>query len=270
MLLAPAVLTLALCALLAPRAAAQPSDQQVIKDLTHEGTLSVKLTTKGARRVENLKYVWLRNAEIVREANIPGHPEIKLVVWGTAVYDIIAGKFVYTKFRVGSNSYLGIPNPTEADIRAVLDKQGTEKLVGNFLYNNIVSDVTYKVAEEPRWEWHKPESVSFNVASKFDMLSQVGKAVETVDQMIRVRLYADELKGPWQSMMSTPKERKVLSSREVSSEEYARLKREESLAMKEADSKAKGQGCVGEAAEGRGARVQDLRRHHPLHPQDAA
>ncbi|MCP5007147.1 MAG: hypothetical protein GY941_24875 [Planctomycetes bacterium] len=154
------------------------------------------------------------------------------------VYDIIDGKFIFSRFRVGYNSYLGIPNPRESDIKSFLDKYGAKKLVGNAFYNNIVSEVRYKIAEEPRWEWHTPKSVSFNVVGTFDMLSRVGKAVEKVDQTFRVRLYGDKIKTPWVNMMTTPKEKKILSSRKVSSEEYARLKREKSLGMIESKRKA--------------------------------
>ncbi|NOX88306.1 MAG: hypothetical protein GXO77_04710 [Calditrichaeota bacterium] len=219
---------------------AQPSDARMKKDLVKnkKGLISIRFTSNGSKRLENLKYVWVRDVEIIRKANIPEYPDIKLLIWGTMVYDIIGGKFIYSRFRVGYNSYLGIPNPKESDIKSFLDRHGTKKLVGDWLYDNIVSDVSYKIADEPRWEWHTPKSVSFNVAATYDVLSQVGKAVETVKQIFRVRLYADKIKAPWVNMMSTPKEKKVISSRKVSPEEYARLKREETLGIIESKRKA--------------------------------
>lgn len=74
----------------------------------------------GTKRLEDLKYVWLRDAEVIRDANIPEYPDVKLLVWGTMVYDIVGGKFIYSRFRVGYNSYLGIPNPKESDIKSFL------------------------------------------------------------------------------------------------------------------------------------------------------
>ncbi|NOY06032.1 MAG: hypothetical protein GXO82_05300 [Chlorobi bacterium] len=227
-----------LTAVLVTPADAQPSDARIKKDLKITKGKTIRFTSKGSKRWEDLKYVWVRDAEIIRPANIPEFPDVKVLVWGTVVYDITHGKYTYSKFRVGYNSYLGIPNPTTEDVKAFLEKNGTKKLVGSWRYNNIVSDVSYKIADDPKWEWHTPKSVSFNVIATYDILSSVAKAVETVEQVFRVRLYADEIKGPWQNMLSSDKEKKVLSTRNVSPDEYNRLQREESLGMREAKSKA--------------------------------
>ncbi len=223
-----------------PRLYAQPSDAQMKKDLVKntKGLISIKFTSRGTKRLENLKYVWVRDVEVIRKANIPEYPDVKLLVWGTMVYDIVGGKFIYSHFRVGYNSYLGIPNPKKDDIKKLLTKLGTKKLVGDWLYDNIVSPVEFRIADKPRWEWHTPKSVSFNVVANYDVLSTVGKAVESVEQMFRVRLYADKIKGPWISMMSSAKEKKVLSKRTVSPEEYRRLKQTSTLRMIEESKRA--------------------------------
>ncbi len=217
----------------------QPSDAQIIQDLTSEGVTSVTLGSNGSKVWEGEKYVWTRGAKIIRTAAIPEYPEAQLVVVGTVVYDIIGGKFIYVKFRVADNSYLGIPNPGESDVKKIIDKNGTEKLVGNWLYNNIVSEVNYKISDNPGWEWHTPKSVSLNIAAQFDMLSQRGNAVDKVEQIFRVRLYANQIKGAWESMLSTSEgQAKVLSSKKVSQKEYKRLKQEGSLSMIEEKKKA--------------------------------
>ena len=221
-----------------PTAKAVPSDAQMRQDLNSKGIISIKFLSNGSKRLENLKYVWLRDVEIVRTADIPELPGVKLVVTGTAVYDIIGGKFSYVTFRVSGNSYLGIPNPKVSDIKALIDKNGTEQLVGNGLYNDIVSEVKYEISSTPKWEWHTPKSVSFNVVTRFDVLSNTGSAVNKVEYVFRVRFYADAIKGPWKSMLTSTEEEKILSSKTVSRDEYEKLKQESTLAMLEAKKKA--------------------------------
>lgn len=217
---------------------AQPSEMTIKKDLTSPNTLAITLTSSGSKRWEGDKYVWIRDAVCTLKVSIPEIPDAKLLVWGTAVYDIIGGKFSFVKFRVGENRYLGIPNPGKSDVEAFITREGTEKLVGNYHYNKILSDrVDFEIAQDAKWEWHTPMSVSFNILAKYDILSTTSKAIETVEQVYRVRLYADKVKGPWNSLLSSAvqNEKKIISSKTITADEWDRLEKTATLGIKESE-----------------------------------
>jgi hypothetical protein len=217
---------------------AQPSEMTIKKDLTGPNTIAVTLTSNGSKRWETDKYVWIRDAVCTLKVDIPEIPDAKLLVWGTAVYDIIGGKFSFVKFRVGENRYLGIPNPNKSDVEAFVAREGTEKLVGNYNYNKILSEkVNFEIAQDPKWEWHTPKSVSFNIVATYDILSTTSKAIETVEQPYRVRLYADQVKGPWNSLLSSAieNEKKIIGSKTITSDEWNRLEKTATLAIKESE-----------------------------------
>ena len=67
-----------------------------------------------------------------------------------------------------SNSYEGIPDPTAADAQALISKFGVEQFMGNYYFNRIVGKVeSIGLAAEPKFEWHTPNSVSFNVRAVY-------------------------------------------------------------------------------------------------------
>ncbi len=116
-----AVLLVVLFAVLPGQALAQPSDAQVREDVMNPGVKKLELTKKAGTKQWNGDvgaWEFVRGVRVVRE-----YPEVEgvdLVVVGDAVYQLYGTSYGYWKFRVISNEYLGIPNPTEDEIMAIL------------------------------------------------------------------------------------------------------------------------------------------------------
>lgn len=185
------------------RLLAQPSDAQVKKDAVGNGSgvKSVKFSkTTGTRQwnsdVKNWEYV--RGMEVVRISDYPG---VDVVVTGDAVYQYTgAGKYSYWKFRVLSNEYLGIPNPSAAEINTLLAKDWP-KFYGYYLGKIIKLHVPPALAPEPAWVWHTPKSVEFKMKLKFDHIIS-NTDVETLETTWNVRLYRDDIKGEWKNFIA--------------------------------------------------------------------
>ena len=121
-----------LAALLAAPTAvyAQPSDAQVRKDIMNPGVKRLELTNKpGTKQWNSDTKTWefVRGVRVIRE--YPDIEGVDLVVVGDAVYQLYGSNYKYWKFRVASNEYLGIPNPTEDEILALLNQDLSKFLV---------------------------------------------------------------------------------------------------------------------------------------------
>ncbi len=211
---------LILAALLAVPATvqAQPSDAQVRKDVMNPGVKRLELTSKpGTKQWNSDTGAWefVRGVRVIRE--YPDIEGVDLVVVGDAVYQLYGSNYKYWKFRVASNEYLGIDNPTEEEILAILN-QDLGKFLG-FWYNRIVGDVReIRLADEPTWFWHKPTSVSFLMTTAYDAKTS-DLDVASVEQDYEVRFYRDDYQGPWLNFISTNREQRVLSTQRYSADE---------------------------------------------------
>ncbi|MCB1122859.1 MAG: hypothetical protein KJT03_14995, partial [Verrucomicrobiae bacterium] len=87
------------------RLTAQPTDEEVIKQMTHPGTIEVKLTPSNGQKQWNADYgVWeyVRGVEAIRE--YPEKEGVTIKIVGDAVYQMYGGtNYKYWKFRVISN-----------------------------------------------------------------------------------------------------------------------------------------------------------------------
>ena len=112
----------AVVSLISSGAIAQPSDAQVIEDMTGPGTISVKLTPKNGQKQWNADYgVWeyVRGVVAIREYKEKKGVQIKIV--GDAVYQMYgATGFKYWKFRVISNEYLGMDVPSSEELMKIV------------------------------------------------------------------------------------------------------------------------------------------------------
>ncbi len=205
---------------LAPLAAqAQPSDAQVRQDVMNPGVKKIELTSKpGTKQWNSDVGAWefVRGVRVIRA--YPDIEGVDLVVVGDAVYQLYGTSYKYWKFRVISNEYLGIPNPTEQEVLAILNAD-LEKFLTNYWYNRIVGEVrTMRLADEPRWNWHAPTSVSFQMTTAYDAKTS-DLDVASVEQDYEVRLYRDDYRGPWTNFISTGGEQRVLSTKRYSADE---------------------------------------------------
>jgi hypothetical protein len=213
--------------LLGGRALAQVSDAQVLKDSRSPNQKSLKLRPGPG----SLSWDYERKAHLytrMAEARLPTeYPGVDVLVTFQAVYMRPLGSksFRYWKSEVFENRYAGIPNPSIAEINDILAKVGAQKILGYWL-GYIVGEVApWQLAKEPKWEWHTPMSVSFNVETGYT-LKESSTKLSKVRDVYRVRLYRKDIKAVWDNAMATldQSQRKVLSSEDKDEEEVAAMK----------------------------------------------
>lgn len=181
----------------ATAANAQPSAAQVKKDVSGAKTISVTVGGKGMRVWSKgySKWVW----DVPYSAKVKSEePGVNILVEATASYDIVGGRYVYWRSFVGSNLYEGIPNPTEAEIAALLKQFGPQKVMMGEFYSAVKIE-GIKLADKPRFEWHNLNSVSFTVYATFT--EQVDyTTTRRIAKPYRARLYRDGKTMPWKSI----------------------------------------------------------------------
>ena len=182
---------------------AQPSEAQIKKDLTSARTVSITLGKPGAMEWSKTykKYVWNRSftAKLKTE-----DPDVFLIVKGYASYDVMSGRYVFWKTFTTSNSYEGIPDPTAAEVQALIKEFGLEKFMGNYHFNHVIGKVeSIGLAPEPNYLWHNPNSVSFNVVAVYTEKTNDIGGRQRVGRTFEIRLYRDAVKALWKNLIST-------------------------------------------------------------------
>ncbi len=189
---------------------AQPTDAQIKRDVSGPKTVSVTLGGPGKREWSSTyrKYVWSRNFTAKVKTD---DPKINIIVTGYASYDIVGARYRFWRTFTTSNSYDGIPNPTGADVDALIEKFGIEKFMGNYRYNRVIGKIeSIGLSEMPNFIWHNPNSVSFNVTAVYrERTNDVG-GNERISQIFEIRLYREDVGAKWNNMISTARDRTVL------------------------------------------------------------
>ena len=190
---------------------AQPSAAQIKKDISGPKTVSVTLGSPGTVEWSSTykKYVWSRNFVAKVKTDEPG---IFVLVTGYASYDVMGGRYVYWRTFTSSNSYSGIPNPTAADVKALIDKFGIEKFMGDYSFHKMIGGVeSIGLSSEPKFEWHTQNSVSFNVVVVYTKKGNGNTAPnEHGQQTFEIRLYRDNTKADWKNLISIRREWKAI------------------------------------------------------------
>jgi hypothetical protein len=182
---------------------AQPSDAQIKKDLTGAKTVSVALGKPGTIEWSKTykKYVWTRSFTAKVKTDDPG---IFVIVKGYASYDVMGGRYIFWKSFTTSNSYEGIPDPTAADVQALISKFGLEQFMGQYHFNHVIGKVeSIGLGAEPKYVWHTPNSVSFNVVVVYTERTNDIGGRERIARRLEIRLYRDNVKAPWKNLLST-------------------------------------------------------------------
>lgn len=195
---------------LAHEVSAQPTDAELKKQLTHAKTVSVTLGKPGTREWSSTykKYMWTRHFTAKLKTD---DPEIFVIVKGYAAYDIVGGRHVFWRTFTTSNNYEGIPDPTAADVQALIARFGLEQFIGNYTFNRLIGKVeSIGLSDPPEFKWHTPNSVSFNVIAVYTERTNDIGGKERLARTFEIRLYRDNPKQEWKSLISTPRNRKVL------------------------------------------------------------
>jgi hypothetical protein len=186
-------------------AAAQPTDAKIKKDLSGAKTVSVTLGKPGTIEWSSTykKYIWTRafSAKVKTD-----EPAVFLTVKGYAAYDVMGGRYVFWRSFISYNGYEGIPDPTAADVQNLIGRFGVEQFMGNYYFNRVIGKIeSITLSSAPEFEWHTPNSVSFNVIAVYNERTNDIGGRERVARTFRIRLYRDNTKVEWKNMMSTPK-----------------------------------------------------------------
>lgn len=205
-----AIATLSLVLIFSFSAFAQPTDAQIKRDLTGAKTVTITLGKSGTVEWSSTykKYLWTRNFTAKVKTD---EPDIFIIVTGYAAYDVVGNRYIFWKSFVTSNSYEGIADPTGADVQSLIRKFALQQFLGNYHFNHVIGKVeVIELAAEPQFEWHTPNSVSFNVQAVYlERTNDIGGR-EKVARTFRIRLYRDNLKAEWKYLMSTPTDVKKL------------------------------------------------------------
>lgn len=193
------------------RASDLPTEDQIRKDLAAPGIIEITIRGKGTleRILDNNTWVdeYYRSVTVRRETDKPG---VTVDVKGDVVYRLVGDSFVFRKFRLGENTYGGIANPTLGDINALVRTLSPPNI--DNMFSLMVGEIeSIRLAPVPRWEWHSPKSVSFDVIQVYSHVYNGGsydgvtqelptptKAfVDRVQRIERWRIYRDSESGPW-------------------------------------------------------------------------
>jgi hypothetical protein len=189
---------------------AQPTDAQIKRDISSPMTISVTLGGPGKREWSSgfKKYVWSRS---FTAKNRTDDPKVNIIIRGSASYDIVGGRYTFWRTFISSNEYEGIPNPTAADVDALIEKFGLSKFMGSARYNSVIGKVeSIGLSEEPNFVWNNPNSVSFNVVTVYrERINDIGGS-ERISQVFEIRLYRNSLDAEWHNMISSARDRTVL------------------------------------------------------------
>lgn len=192
------------------RVSAQPTDAELKKQLTHAKTVSVTLGKPGTREWSSTYKKWVWNRHFTAKLKTDD-PDIFVIVKGYASYDFIGGRTVFWRTFTTSNNYEGIPDPTAAEVQALIARFGLEQFLGNYYFNRVIGKVeSIGLSDEPEFKWHTPNSVSFNVTAVYTERTNDIGGKERLSRTIEIRLYRDNPKQDWKSLISTPRDKKVL------------------------------------------------------------
>ncbi len=190
-------------------AAARPTDAQIKKDLTGAKTVSITLGKPGQVEWSSTykKYIWTCDFTAKVKTD---DPDIFIIVAGYAAYDVFGANYVFWKSFITSNRYEGISDPTPVEVQTLIRKFGLEQFMGNYYFNHVIGQVeSAGLSAEPKFEWHTPNSVSFNVQVIYvERKNDIGGR-EKVARTFRIRLYRDNPKTEWKNLMSTPVDVKI-------------------------------------------------------------
>jgi hypothetical protein len=202
---------------------AQPSDAQVKKDVTGAKTIAITFTSKPGTRQWNSDlnaYEWVRGVICTLRTE---HPEVKLLVEGDAVYNLIGTKATYRKFRVISNEYLGLPKPSVDAIMGIINSDRA-RFFGYSAWNQMVGEIerleVLTSNDSLLWVWHTFNSVELPVATRYSVIAN-RTTVERVDVLYWLRIYRDDMNAPWktETFVSTPRDRNVIDRTTYTPEE---------------------------------------------------
>ena len=176
---------------------AQPSDGQVLKDISWPGVVKKELRPGTIKKVwsdANKQYYWDRACVVWRNAEIPEFPEAKLEVGGFARYSYVTN--TYQEFLTTYNTYTGIPAPNNEQVMEMIRKN-LRGALGDYKFENIVGELRYlRFPENNGATWDNPKHLIAVVETEYERKEGPTWTVIYRDR-IRVHFYRDAIDGAW-------------------------------------------------------------------------
>lgn len=188
-----------------------PSEDDIRRDLTAPGIVEIVFRGQGTleRIAEN--GVWIdeykRSVTVRRVGDRPG---VTVEVIGDVVYRPSGGRFVFQRMRLAGNRLTGLEPPDVAAIDRLIATLKPHDI--DTLFSLVVGEYeSIRLADDPRWEWHSPKSVSFEVVQIYTTRHMGGAYpgsyveqtkpgevfLDRVERIERWRIYRDSEDGPW-------------------------------------------------------------------------
>lgn len=203
---------------------AQPSDAQIIKDLTKPGVLKVELSTGPTTKEWHSahgQYMWDRVAYVTRSAEVAEYPKATVKITGIARYHYGASTS-FREFKVAENEYFGLPAPRKDEMLGMIRERYLQFL--GHRAGKMVGDLHYlRIPEGEGVIWHTPLSFTIPVEVEYDAKTS-NVHLTTIREKIDTRFYRDAVSAPW-------KENIVAIGRDRTEGEQRTLPAEELRAM---------------------------------------
>lgn len=194
---------LLLCAsvLLCSSVHAQPSDSQVLKDISWPGVVKKELRPGTIKKVwsdANKQYYWDRACVVWRNANIAEYPKALIEIGGFARYSYVTN--TYQDFLTTYNTYTGIPAPGNDEIMAML-RANLRGALGDYKFENAVGELHYlRFPENSGPTWDSPTHLTVPVEVEYERKEGPTWTVVYADRL-RVHFYRDAINAPWKEQM---------------------------------------------------------------------
>lgn len=217
-------LSLAALGLTAIAVYGQPSDAQIIKDLTKPGVLKVELSPGPTRKEWHSahgQYMWDRMAYVTRSAEVPEYPKATVKITGIARYHYGASTS-FREFKVAENEYFGLPAPSKEEMLGMIRERYVDFL--GWRAGDMVGDLHYmRIPEGEGVIWHTPKSFTIPVEIEYDAKTSIYD-LTTIQEKVDVRFYRDAVDGPWKdNIVATSRERTDGEVRKYAQEDLAAM-----------------------------------------------
>lgn len=190
---------------------AQPSEAQIKKDMSGERTISITFGKPGSRTWDTSSQKWIWTRDYTQKLKTED-PSVTQIVTGYAAYNANGAAYTFWRTFPNSSRFEGIPNPTNQEIQALIDKFTVQEIFGSFNYGNIVGKIeSFGPPADPKFDWHTMNSVSFDLVGVYTQKTNGIGGTERGQRTFRIRLYRDDRKSPWKKFLTTSsKDWKVL------------------------------------------------------------
>lgn len=215
---------------IAPEAAqaGKPSLRRAIKDAGFKNVIKCKFKSRGKITPKLLKVYYTRQMECVMKGGVKGRPKIKKVHDGYVEYLKRGSRYTYVSWFPWSTWYLGLKPPKKELVVELVKKNKLKFLGRSYHHGYIVGDLEkVRVADKPMWVWSSPNKLRVSVIGNYRW-KKGGNEVEDVQHLKWVYLGRDDIDKPWKytgaGKTNVSADRKVLSVKKYSSDEYNKLK----------------------------------------------